>query len=128
MTVVSDVTIQRLRTAGSNSKPEFHPHRPYSSNSEAVVRSGDRIELRDLTVTDCRNACLLTVYHGRKVAIARNEVSNAAWDGITLNCAGPTRVTDNLIHDNTAAGVTVEHLHGGEITGNRIERKGSHGV
>lgn len=125
---VSDVTIEGLKIVGNDSEREFHPHLRYLSNSAVVVRSGDRIELRELAVTECRSACLLTEHGSRNVTIAHNTISSATWDGISLNRAGPTRVIGNVIRDNTAAGITVEHLRNGEIIGNRIEGNGSHGI
>ncbi len=126
---ITEVTVEGLRiVGGGESDSEFYPHLPYLSNSAVVVRSGERIELRDLDVTDCRSACLLTEYASRGVTIEGNTVTNAVWDGISLNRAGATRVVDNVIRDNVAAGITVEHLKGGRISGNRIEGNDSHGI
>jgi parallel beta-helix repeat protein len=126
---IVDVTIQGLRVEGGGpSEHEFHPDLPYLSNSAVVVRSGSGIHLRNLDVSGCRSACLLTEYGSRDVTIEGNTVHGAVWDGISLNRAGPTRVIGNVIRDNTAAGITVEYLEDSQILDNRIEGNGSHGI
>jgi parallel beta-helix repeat protein len=126
---VVDVTIQGLRVQGGGpSEYEFHPDLRYLSNSAVVVRSGSGIHLRNLEVSGCRSACLLTEYGSRHVTIEGNTIHDAVWDGISLNRAGSTRVVRNVIRDNAAAGITVEYLEDSQILDNRIEGNGSHGV
>lgn len=126
---VEDVTLASMQLiGGGQSAHEFYPPRPYLSNSVVVVRAGHQITLRHLDVSHCRSACLLTEYDSRDVTIRDNHLHGAIWDGISLNRAGPTRVVDNLIEHNKAAGITVEHLENGLISGNRIRNNGSQGI
>lgn len=126
---VSHIRITRLAIQGGGmSKDEFMPGKPYLSNSGIVVRAGDHIELDHLRVSDCRSACILTEYSSRDVTIRDNTISGAVWDGISLNRAGATRILNNVIRNNTAAGITVEHLEGGVIKDNRILDNGSQGM
>lgn len=126
---IEGVTLTSMQLiGGGQSAHEFYPPRPYLSNSVVVVRAGQQVTLQHLDVSRCRSACLLTEYDSRDVTIRDNHIHGAIWDGISLNRAGPTRVIDNLIDHNTAAGITVEHLEGGLISGNRIRDNGSQGI
>lgn len=126
---IRQVTVERLAIRGdAKAAREFKPALPYLSNSGLIVRRGEGIVLRDLDIRRCRSACLLTEYHSRDVLIENNTISQAEWDGLSLNRAGPTRVVGNVIEDNVAAGITVEYLQGSEVVDNVIADNGSHGV
>lgn len=126
---IRDVTVEQLGIrGGGESDSEFAPELPYLSNSGLIVRRGENIILRHLDIQYCRSACLLTEYHSQKVLIQNNHISQAQWDGISLNRAGPTRILDNTIENNTAAGITVEYLEGSEIANNVIANNRSHGL
>ncbi len=123
------ITVENLGIrGGGEGGREFRADLPYLSNSGLIVRRGEDVVLRNLDVRHCRSACLLTEHHSRDVRIENNHVSQAQWDGISLNRAGPTRVVGNTIVDNVAAGITVEYLQGGEIVDNVIADNGSHGI
>ncbi|WP_203234883.1 right-handed parallel beta-helix repeat-containing protein [Modicisalibacter coralii] len=121
---VTDLAIRGGGAGGS----EFRPDLPYLSNSGLVVRRGEQITLRNLDVRHCRSACLLTEHHSRDVTIADNYVSDAQWDGISLNRAGPTTIVGNTIEHNVAAGITVEYLQDSEVRDNVITDNGTHGI
>ncbi|GAA5172015.1 MULTISPECIES: right-handed parallel beta-helix repeat-containing protein [Halomonadaceae] len=126
---IRQVTVENLALRGdASTQREFKPALPYLSNSGLVVRRGEGIVLRNLDIRQCRSACLLTEYHSRDVLIENNTMSQAKWDGLSLNRAGPTRVVGNVIEDNVAAGITVEYLQGSEIVDNVIAGNGSHGL
>lgn len=126
---IRQVTVERLAIRGAaQAAHEFKPALPYLSNSGLIVRRGEDIVLRDLDIRQCRSACLLTEYHSRDVLIENNHLSQAEWDGLSLNRAGPTRVVGNVIEDNVAAGITVEYLQGSEVVDNVIAGNGSHGL
>ncbi len=126
---INQVTVERLAIRGdTQAEREFKPALPYLSNSGLVVRRGEGIVLRDLDIRHCRSACLLTEYHSQDVLIENNTLSQAEWDGLSLNRAGPTRVVGNVIEDNVAAGITVEYLQGSEVVDNVIADNGSHGL
>lgn len=125
----ADVTIERLRIVGGGPGGREHaPDRPYLTNSAVVVRAGRRIVLRELHVTGCRSACLLTERDTRDVAIEGNHVEGSVWDGISLNRTIRARLTGNVVRGNTAAGITAEHLEDGVIEGNVLEGNKTHGV
>lgn len=121
---VADLAIRGGGAGGS----EFRPDLPYLSNSGLVVRRGEQITLRNLDVRHCRSACLLTEYHSENVTIANSYISDAQWDGISLNRAGPTSIVGNTIENNVAAGITVEYLQDSEVVDNVIADNGSHGI
>ncbi len=126
---IRQVTVERLAIRGAASaEREFKPALPYLSNSGLIVRRGEGIVLRDLDIRRCRSACLLTEYHSRDVLIENNTISQAEWDGLSFNRAGPTRIVGNLINNNVAAGITVEYLQDSEIADNVIADNGSHGL
>lgn len=126
---VRQVTVEDLAIRGdASTEREFKPALPYLSNSGLIVRRGEGIVLRNLDIRHCRSACLLTEYHSRDVLIENNYISQAEWDGLSLNRAGPTRVVGNVIEDNVAAGITVEYLQGSEVVDNVIADNGSHGL
>lgn len=125
---IRDVAIEDLQLIGAEAEHEFMPELPYLSNSAVVVRGGERIRLAGLKASRCRSACLLTEHGSREVTIEDNDVSAAAWDGVSFNSSSHIRLIDNDIHGNVAAGITAEDLEDSEIRDNRIERNGSHGV
>jgi parallel beta-helix repeat protein len=126
---VSRVTVERLRIVGAGrTGREHHPEHPFLTNSAVVVRAGRNVVLRDLDVGGCRSACLLTEFDTRDVAMERNRVHGAVWDGISLNRTVRARVVANVIRDNAAAGVTIEHLEDGRIEDNEIAGNRTHGI
>jgi parallel beta-helix repeat protein len=127
--VVADVLVERLRIVGNgDAGREAHPVHPYLTNSAVVVRSGQSITLRELDVSACRSACVLTEYQTRDVTIERNSIGGSTWDGISLNRTAAARVVDSIIRDNRAAGITAEHLEDSVIERNAITGNRSHGV
>jgi len=126
---VSRVTIERLRIiGGGGGGSEVQPDRPYLTNSAVVIRAGRDIDIRDLDVSACRSACILSEHDSRDVVIERTTISGSTWDGISLNRTSRARLVDNTIRHNTAAGITTEHLEDSVIEGNTIEDNRSHGV
>jgi len=126
---VADVSIEALRlVGGGGGGREAAPDRPYLTNSALVVRRGTNVTIRDVEASACRSACFLTEHDSRDVTIERCTVSGATWDGISLNRTARLRLVGNTIRDNTAAGVTAEHLEDGVIEYNTIAGNGSHGV
>ena len=126
---ISNVTIEALRlvgggAGGSEKLADF----PYVTNSVVTVRSGRKIQLRDLDVTGCRSACILTEHDTRDVSIERSRIHDATWDGISLNRTTRARLIGNDIRANTAAGITAEHLTDSRIEDNAIRDNRSHGV
>lgn len=123
------VTVASLRiVGGGHGGSEFHAKYPYLTNSAVVVRRGEQIVIRDLEVSDCRSACILTEYGSSEVTICGNDVSRAAWDGISINRGTQTVIRGNVLRDNIAAGITTEYLKDGVIEGNWFLRNGSHGI
>lgn len=125
---IRGVVVEKLRLIGANADGEFTSDRPWLSNSAVVVRRGEDIVLRQLSVTACRSACILTERDTHRVRIEDNEVSASVWDGLSFNRSAQITVRHNRIHGNRAAGITVEHLEDSLIERNRIENNGSHGV
>lgn len=126
---IHDVTLEKMRLIGSGPDgSELHAEFPYLRNSVVVVRAGERVTVRELQVSDCRSACILTEYHSSQITIVDNVVSHAAWDGISLNRGGRTVIRGNLLQDNVAAGITTEFLENSVIEDNRFIGNGSHGV
>jgi parallel beta-helix repeat protein len=127
--VVSHVTIEDLRLVGSGRDgSELAPGRPYLTNSTIVIRGGRHVAIRRTVVTACRSACVLTERDSRDVSIEGNDLSGSAWDGVSLNRTSSTRVTGNTIHDNTAAGITTEHLVDSVIERNVVRGNRTHGL
>jgi parallel beta-helix repeat protein len=125
----SRVTIERLRiVGGGRGGSEHDPERPYLTNSAVVVRAGRGIAIRDLDVTGCRSACILTERETDDVSIERNRIRGATWDGLSLNRTVRARVADNEIRDNTAAGITLEHLEDSVVERNLVRGNGTHGI
>jgi parallel beta-helix repeat protein len=126
---ISSVTVERLRVVGGGAEgSEFLAGHPFLSNSAIVVRRGQTIVLRDLEITACRSACILTEHDSRNVSIERSSVSGSVWDGISLNRTAHARLVGNTIRDNTAAGITAEHLVDSVIRDNTLADNRTHGV
>lgn len=126
---IRDVTIEHMRIIGGGAGgSETHPHHAYLRNSAVAVRKGEGIVIRGLDVSRCRSACILTEHGSREVTIEGNTVSEAAWDGISLNRASHTRVVGNTLRNNVAAGLTTEFLEHSRIENNRFIDNGSHGA
>jgi parallel beta-helix repeat protein len=126
---VSNVVVERLRIVGGGAGgSELHGRYPYLTNSAVVVRAGRGITLRDLDVSECRSACILTERDTHDVAIEKNRVRGSVWDGISLNRTTRARLVDNDIRDNTAAGITAEHLEDSLVDRNVVARNRTHGV
>ncbi len=125
----SNVTIERLRVVGSGAGgSELHPAFRYMTNSAVVVRAGRGIVIRDLEVTGCRSACILTERDTRDVSIVRTVVAGSVWDGISLNRTARARLIGNLVRDNRAAGLTAEHLEDSVVEGNVVAGNQTHGI
>lgn len=126
---IRHLTVEDLAIiGGGHGGSEYHPARPWLTNSGVVVRAGQHIQLRRLDVAHCRSAGILTEYHSRDVLIADSQVRHSAWDGISLNRAGATRITGNTLSHNVAAGLTTEYLEDSEVSGNLFADNGSHGI
>jgi parallel beta-helix repeat protein len=125
----ANVTIERLRIVGGGTGGgELHPEYRYLTNSAVVVRGGRGITIRDVHVTGCRSACLLTERDTRGVSIVRNVVADSVWDGISLNRTARAYVVGNLLRDNRAAGLTAEHLEDSVAEGNVFSGNKTHGI
>jgi parallel beta-helix repeat protein len=125
----ADVALEDLRiVGGGGAGAEHHAEYPYLTNSAVVVRAGRRIHLRGLDVGACRSACILTEHDTRDVIVADSTVSGSTWDGISLNRTARARLVGNTVRDNTAAGITAEHLEDGVIADNTIADNRSHGI
>jgi len=126
---IRNVVIENLAIiGGGHGGSEYHGTRPWLTNSGVVVRWGQSITVRGLDVGHCRSAGILTEYDSRDVTIERNRVRWSAWDGVSLNRAGPTTVRDNELSENVAAGLTTEYMEGSTIEANRFVANGSHGI
>lgn len=125
---VRDVSIEKLRLVGAAAEHEFMPERPWLSNSGIIVRGGENIRLRALSLSACRSACILTERGSRQVTIDNNRVSGAVWDGVSFNRSAGIRLGNNDIRGNVAAGITAEHLEDSEIRGNIVSGNGSVGI
>jgi parallel beta-helix repeat protein len=126
---VRNVRIERLAVVGGGrGGSEAEPAHPYLTNSAVVVRAGRNVHLRNLRLTACRSACLLTERDTRDVTIEHNRVSGAVWDGIALNRTAKARVLRNAIGGNTAAGITTEHLESSLIAANVLRANRTHGI
>jgi parallel beta-helix repeat protein len=126
---VSNVTIERLRLVGNGGHgSELYPDHAYLTNSALVIRAGRNVTIRDVDVSRCRSACILTEHDTRDVTIERCTIAAATWDGVALNRTARLRLLGNTIRANTAAGVTAEHLVDSVVEDNTISGNGSHGV
>ncbi len=125
----SNVTIENLRIAGGGRDGgEGFPGHPYLTNSAVVVRGGRNIAIRNTSITACRSACVLTELDTRRVTIEHDDISGAVWDGIALNRTSRARVVGNRIHDNTAAGISTEHLEDSVVQNNVVSDNRTHGL
>jgi parallel beta-helix repeat protein len=125
----SNVTIENLRiVAGGRGGGESFPGRPYLANSAVVIRAGRNVAVRNTSITACRSACILTELDTRRVTIEHDDISGAVWDGIALNRTWRARVVGNTIHDNTAAGISTEHLEDSVVKDNIVSDNHTHGL
>jgi parallel beta-helix repeat protein len=125
----SNVTIERLRIVGGGKDgDEAFPGRSYLTNSAIVVRAGRDVSIRDVSITACRSACILTERDTRRLTIEHDDVSGSIWDGIALNRTSRARLVGNTIHDNTAAGISTEHLEDSLIENNVVRDNRTHGL
>jgi parallel beta-helix repeat protein len=124
-----DVTIERLRIVGGGpGGDETLADRPYLTNSAVVVRAARNVAIRDVSVSACRSACIVTERDTRDLAIEHDDVGGAVWDGIALNRTIRARVVGNTIHDNTAAGISTEHLELSVVADNTVRDNRTHGL
>jgi parallel beta-helix repeat protein len=107
---------------------ECDRNHPYLTNSAVVVRAGRAITLRELDVSACRSACILTEHDTRDVVIERDTISGSTWDGVSLNRTARARMVGNTIRDNIAAGITTEHLEDSVIEHNVVADNRTHGI
>jgi parallel beta-helix repeat protein len=125
----SDVTIEHLRIVGAGRDGhEAQGEWPYLTNSAVVVRAGRNVVLRDLDVSGCRSACLLTEKDTRDVSMIGNRIEGSVWDGISLNRTARARITGNVVRGNTASGITAEHLEDSIVEDNVLEGNKTHGI
>jgi len=123
------VTLERLRiVGGGRDGHEAHGDYPYLTNSAVVVRAGRNVVLRDLEVSGCRSACLLTERDTRDVSLIGNRIEGSVWDGISLNRTARARITGNVVRGNTASGITAEHLEDSVLEDNVLEGNSTHGI
>jgi parallel beta-helix repeat protein len=125
----ANVTIENLRIVGAGrGGEEAAPGRPYLTNSAVVVRAGRDVAIRNASISACRSACILTELDTRRIAIEDDDVSGSVWDGIALNRTSRARIAGNRIHDNTAAGISTEHLEDSVVADNVVVDNRTHGV
>ena len=123
------VTIESLHIVGGGPDgAETLPDRPYLTNSALVVRGGRDVTIRKVAISGCRSACLLTERDTRRITIADSDIGGSVWDGVALNRTSDARIVGNTIHDNTAAGVTAEHLVRSVVTDNVVRDNRMHGL
>jgi len=123
------VRLERLRVVGGGPDgPEALPGHPYLTNSAIVVRGARDVTIRDVSVTACRSACILTEHDVRRIAIVHADVGGAVWDGVALNRTSGARITGSTIHENGAAGISTEHLVDGVIADDVVRDNRTHGV
>lgn len=125
---VTNVTIEDMTISGNVDGKEFMPELPYLSNSGVVVRRGEEIVMRDLFVSHCRSACLLTERQTKHVIIENNHVTKAQWDGVSFNSSSHIILRNNEVRDNVAAAVTAENVEDSVIENNVFNNNGSHGI
>jgi parallel beta-helix repeat protein len=125
----SEVAIEDLRIVGAGRDGgETLPGRPYLTNSAVVVRGARNVAIRRVTVAACRSACILTEHDTRGIAIEDDDVGESVWDGIALNRTSRARIVRNRIHDDTAAGISTEHLERSVVADNVVAANRTHGV
>jgi parallel beta-helix repeat protein len=125
----SNVTIESLRIVGGGERgSEVLPGHPYLTNSAVVVRTGRNVTVRNASITACRSACVLTELDTRRVTIEHDDISGSVWDGIALNRTTRARIVGNTIHDNTAAGISTEHLEDSVVETNVVSHNRTHGI
>lgn len=125
----SNATVERLRIVGGGAAGgEGHPTYRYLTNSAVVVRAGRGVAIRDLDVTACRSACILTERDTRGVTIEYDRVSGSVWDGISLNRTTRAHVVGNVIRGDTAAGITADHLEDSVVERNVVAGNKTHGI
>ena len=127
--VTARVAIEDMRIVGhGRGGSEVERDHPYLTNSAVVVRGARKVTLRDLEVTACRSACILTEHDCEDVVIEDNRIAGSVWDGIALNRTARARVVGNTIDGNTAAGITAEHLERSVVEDNVVTDNGTHGL
>ncbi|MCW5890950.1 MAG: right-handed parallel beta-helix repeat-containing protein [bacterium] len=125
----ADVALERLRIVGSGAgDSEFAAAFPYLSNSAVVIRTGLRTTLRGLDVEACRSACIVTEHDTQELLVEDCTIAGSTWDGIALNRTARARIVGNVVRDNTAAGITAEHLEDSVVARNLIRDNRAHGV
>lgn len=125
----SHVTVEHLSVIGGGpSDSEFEPNHPYLTNSGIVIRRGRDVVIRDVDVTSCRSACIVTEHDTDGLVIEDSHVARSVWDGISLNRTSRARLVGNVIRGNTAAGITVEHLENSVIRENVLTGNKTHGI
>lgn len=125
----SHVTIEHLSVVGGGpGGSEFEANHPYLTNSSIVVRRGHDVVIRDVDVTSCRSACIVTEHDTDGLVIEDSHVARSVWDGISLNRTSRARLVGNVIRGNTAAGITVEHLENSVIRENVLSGNKTHGI
>ena len=125
----SNVTVEKLRIVGAGRDgDEVLPGRSYLTNSTVVIRGGRNIALRYASITACRSACVLTEFDTRRVTIEHDDIGASVWDGIALNRTSQARIVGNTIHDNTAAGISTEHLKDSVVVDNVLADNRTHGL
>jgi len=123
------VTIEHLRVVGGGPDgPEALPDRPYLTNSALVVRGGRDVTIRNVGIGGCRSACLLTERDTRRITIAHDDIGGSVWDGIALNRTSDARIVGSTIHDNTAAGISAEHLVRSVVADDIVRDNRTHGL
>lgn len=126
---VSHVVLEHLSVVGGGpGGSEYEPEHPYLTNSSIVVRRGRDVVIRDVDVTACRSACIVTEHDTNGLVIEDSHVESSVWDGISLNRTSRARLVGNVIRGNTAAGITVEHLENSVIRENVLTGNKTHGI
>src|SRR5436853_313654 len=64
----------------------------------------------------------------RRVTIEHDRIGASVWDGIALNRTAQARIVGNTIHDNTAAGISTEHLKDSVVVDNVLADNRTHGL
>ncbi|MED5523627.1 MAG: right-handed parallel beta-helix repeat-containing protein [Pseudomonadota bacterium] len=125
---IRNVVIENLKLTGNHSAKEFMPALPYLSNSVVIVRRGEQIVFRNLTLDRCRSACLLTERQSSNVRIEQNRITGAMWDGVSFNSTRFVVMRGNSVSHNVAAAITAENLEDSYISNNQLVDNGSHGA
>jgi parallel beta-helix repeat protein len=125
----ADVAIEDLRiVGGGRDGGETLPGHPYLTNSAVVVRAGRNVAIRRTAIAGCRSACVLTEHDTRGIVIEDDDVGGSVWDGIALNRTSRARIVRNRIHDDTASGISTEHLERSVVADNVVAANRTHGV